>query len=138
MREGAVVGGVGGEGEIDVEEDPLGAGSGEPVDELRLGAPRPRPIARLLQRAVVDQQDDDVATGVVLVKAVAGDAKPVLGDLTETDKAEDEAEDRRPQKQLPWRWFGYSLRALRHVRSFPSRLPLTHARGKVMKSLTAS
>ena len=48
------------------------------------------------------------------VKGVPGDAKPVLGDFAEADQTKDNASKDRPQKQLPWRWLGYGLFALRH------------------------
>jgi hypothetical protein len=45
------------------------------------------------------------------VKRIAGNAQPILGDLAEADQAEDEAGNRRPQKQLPWRRLGGMLLA---------------------------
>src|SRR3954447_5995907 len=122
---------------IDVQEDAFGAADIEPVDQQGVLLPSPRPIANLTKRLVVDQDEDDVAAGAVRMKTVPPNAQIVFRDLAESDEAEDQASDRRPQKQLPWCRLRYGLLALRHVRAFPSQLPLSHARGKVRKSLTA-
>jgi hypothetical protein len=49
------------------------------------------------------------------MEAVSRDTKPILRNLAESDQAEDQASDRRPQKQLPWRRLGGGLFALRHL-----------------------
>ena len=65
---------------------------------------------------VVDRDDDDVSARIVAMEAVAGDAQIVFGDFTQAEKAEDEAGDRRPQKQLPRLQLGNRLCALRLLR----------------------
>src|SRR5205823_9993062 len=74
---------------------------GHPFDQLRLGPTRPRPVAVLAERLVIDLDDDDLAASLVLVEAVAANAQPVLGDLAKPDQAEDEPRERRQQQQFP-------------------------------------
>jgi hypothetical protein len=49
------------------------------------------------------------------MEIVARDPEPIFSDLAEADESEDEASNRRPQKQLPWRGLGNGLFALRHL-----------------------
>ena len=53
----------------------------------------------------------------MLVKAVAADPQPVLGDLAKADQAEDQTGKRGPQQQLPRLVFQILFAALRHLRS---------------------
>src|SRR5205085_12046739 len=46
---------IGGEREIDVDKDVLGATFGKFVDQQRILPPWPRPISNLMQRFVIDQ-----------------------------------------------------------------------------------
>jgi hypothetical protein len=69
-----------------------------------------------MKRSVVNQNENDLAAGLVPVEVVARDAQEVLGDLAEFDQAEEEAGKSRPEQQLPRLLFPSWLTALGHLR----------------------
>jgi hypothetical protein len=93
-----VISRIGCERKIHVEEDPVGAGSCQTVDELCIGPTRPGPIADFVERLVIDHEQNDVAAGLMRMKAVAGDAQPILCDLAKADQTENQPGKGCPQK----------------------------------------
>ena len=100
-------------------------------------AARPRPAADFAQGLIVDLDEDDIAARFVPMEAVPTGAQHVFRNRAEFDRAEDQSGNRRPQQQLPRPRFSHDLLALRHVRAILPRGTHTHAREKVIKSLTA-
>ena len=109
-----VVSGIGCTRKSEVEVDAARPGGRQSVDKLRVIAPRPRPPADLMKRFIVDLDQDDVAARPVPVQAVAAGAKQILKIAQEHD-AQQQADQGRPEQQLPRLWIRLALGVRRHA-----------------------
>ena len=91
--------GIGNRGEIQVEEDAVGAEACQFVDDLGMMAPRPGPALQLLDTAIVQSDDDDIAARIMLTEDVPAGAQHVLGRPAEVGHAKRQCGQHGPQQQ---------------------------------------